>query len=247
MIVHLKKGKTMKKYQLDSFMNNFGPARKFMLHQFENRVRVNGGLPRILLTNDVYDDMYILVDEVDKEVGWVGNVERIGNDFLIKKIFLLDQESHATTCEITADGLAGWASQLISERENGLDIVNSLRFWGHSHVNMGTNPSCQDDQQMSVFSEACEDFFIRGILNKLGRIEFTLYLFEMGFEIEDCTWEIFNPAIDEARRIVWQKEIKEKVRTKLYSTQDVDNLEYFRQFASGKKSREKSEKVQKHI
>ncbi len=190
-------------------------AQIFVPHQFRSEVVLTSGLPRVLLTRQAYNDMFILVDELSKEVGWIGSVEKLGRDYLIKEVFLLDQESHTTTCEITADGLSEWASEVLSSREDGMEVVNGLRFWGHSHVNMGTSPSAQDDTQMSIFSESCDDFFIRGILNKAGRMEFTLYLYELGVEIQDCQWAIHEPA-DNSRREKWQAEIAAKVRERIY-------------------------------
>lgn len=198
-------------------------GKKFLPHAFENRVSLTRGLPRVLLTRDAYEDMFCLVVECGKEVGWVGTVERVGRDYLIKEIFLLDQESHATTCEITADGLAEWASNVLSQRPDGMEVVNSIRFWGHSHVNMGTSPSGQDEQQMRIFSESCDDFFIRGILNKAGRMEFTLYIFSIGIEIRDVEWQLHEPASD-ARRLKWTAEIRTKVREKIYPVQDFSGV-----------------------
>jgi hypothetical protein len=190
-------------------------AKKFVPHEFGRQVSLTAGLPRVLLTRDAYEDMYCLVDEVAKEVGWIGSVEQVGCDYLIKEVFLLDQESHSTTCEITTDGLAEWASRVLAERSDGMEVVNSVRFWGHSHVNMGTSPSGQDDSQMRVFSESCDDFFIRGILNKAGRMEFTLYIFSLGLEIKDCEWQLHEPVAAD-RRAHWQQEIRTKVREKQY-------------------------------
>ena len=193
------------------------PAERFRPHGFRNEIKIGQGKPRILLTPDVQEDMYHLVNIVDKEVGWLGSVEKIGNDYLIKEIFLLDQESSAATCEITEEGMSSWANEILSSRPDGMEVVNTLRFWGHSHVRMGTSPSGQDDAQMAIFSSTCEDFFIRGILNKYGRIEFTLYLYECGVIIEDCEWGIHYPETTMHREEKWKEEIKLKVREKTFA------------------------------
>ncbi len=187
-------------------------AKKFLPHSFQNRVELTN-IPRILITRQAYEDMYILVDEVNKEVGWIGTVERAGSDFLIKEIFLLEQETHVATCEITADGLAEWAQEIMASRPDGMEVVNSLRFWGHSHVNMGTSPSGQDESQMTVFVENGCNYFIRGILNKQGRMEFTLFLYDVGIKISDVEWELYEP-VDESRRERWKTEIEAKVKEK---------------------------------
>jgi len=188
-------------------------AKKFLPHSFQNKVEMISVTPRVLVTRQAYEDMFIIVDEVDKEVGWLCSVERLGNDFLIKEVFLLEQESHTSTCEITADGLAEFASQILSEREDGLEIVNSLRCWCHSHVNMGTSPSGQDESQMQVFVENGCNYFIRGILNKQGRMEFTLFLYDVGIKVVDVEWELYE-SMDESRREKWKAEIEAKVKEK---------------------------------
>lgn len=190
-------------------------AKNFIRHAFRNQVLINAGIPRVLISRPAYNDMYVLVDEVSDEVGWVGVVEKIGRDYLIKEIFLLEQESHAATCEISAEGIVNWATEMMSSRPDGVDVVNSLRFWGHSHVNMGVSPSTQDDDQMKVFAESCNDYFIRGILNKNGVMEFTLYLYEAGIEIHDVEWDIYEPTSDE-RRAHWKAEIAKKVTKRIY-------------------------------
>jgi len=200
-----------------TYLSMMEKAKGFVRHAFKKQVTLRFGLPRILISRAAYNDMYILVDEVSDEVGWIGSVERVGRDFLIKEIFLLEQESHAATCEITAEGISKWAMELMSNRTDGMEVVNAIRFWGHSHVNMGVSPSAQDETQMTVFAESCSDFFIRGILNKSGAMEFTLYLYELGVEIQDAEWEIYEPASDD-RRNFWKEEITTKVSRRIYST-----------------------------
>lgn len=193
---------------------------RFMPHQFRNEIRIKGSTPRILVSKDAYEDMFQLVDIVQKEVGWLASVEKIDNDYLIKEIFLLEQKSHSTTCKITEEGMGNWAMEMMNAREDGMDVVNSIRFWGHSHVWMGTSPSGQDEDQMQIFSKSCEDFFIRGIMNKSGRMEFTLYLYESGIEIHDVSWSIYDSNPDTARREKWESEVKEKVGEFVYPVRE---------------------------
>jgi hypothetical protein len=188
----------------------WGGAKKFLPHEFKNTVEFVAGTPRVFLTRDAYEDMFILVDECcSKEVGWVGTVDRVGRDYLIREVFLVAQEVHATTCEITPDGLAEFAAEILPLR--GIEVANAIRFWGHSHVNMGTSPSGQDDAQLRELAASCGDFFVRGILNKSGRMEFAIVLHDLGVVVRDVTWELWEPA-DEQRRARWQAEIAAKVR-----------------------------------
>jgi hypothetical protein len=186
-------------------------------HNFQERLILRGGQPTILLTPNVYQDMCQLVKLVKNEIGWLGAVEKIDNNFLIKEIFLFDQTVDYVANVISADAMIAWADKLTDERPDGMEILNSVRFWGHSHVDMATSPSFRDDDQMKVFAKSCDDFFIRGIANRLGRLEFTLYLFPEKVEIHDCAWSIHIPEADPTRKTHWQKEIKEKVREKKLS------------------------------
>ncbi len=198
-------------------MSNFvrrlwGAAKKFIPHEFSPKVELVEGIPHVLVSREAYEDMFEIVSQSDKEVGWLGTVRKLGRDFLVEEIFLFEQEVHATTCEITPEGLAKVAQELIYSRPDGMDVCNRLCFWGHSHVNMGTSPSGQDEVQLKELASNAEEVFIRAILNKAGRIEITLALVSLGVVIKDAEWELHDPADDEARRSRWQKEISAKVR-----------------------------------
>jgi hypothetical protein len=66
--------------------------------------------------------------------------------------------------------------------------IERLRFWGHSHVRMGTSPSSTDENTPLNYQRLGLPWFIRGIFNKLGRAEFTVYLFEEGYRFIDVPW-----------------------------------------------------------
>lgn len=191
------------------------PAKRFLPHEFAERVSLAGGLPRLLVSRESYEDMFNIVDIVSDEVGWVGAVERVGRDFLLKEIFLPKQEAHATTCELTPEGLSELATELMSSREDGVEVANSLRFWGHSHHTMGTSPSEQDEDQLRELAGECGDYFIRAILNKAGRMEITIYLADIGVVVRDVEWELHEP-IEVHRRERWKTEVEEKVSKKSF-------------------------------
>jgi hypothetical protein len=190
-------------------------AKAFAPHDFRASVELLAQKPQILVSREAYDKMRLFVELADKEVGWLGTVRQVAPDFLIEEVFLFKQEVGATTCEISADGLAEFATNILSSREDGMDMVNRLQFWGHSHVNMGTSPSGQDDAQMEVFQENGCPFFIRGILNKNGRMEFAIFLFEGGIKIVDPAWEIYDPE-DETLRAEIEAEFAAKVSEIVY-------------------------------
>lgn len=190
-------------------------ASPFSGHAFERRVALVGDLPRVLVSRAAYNRMWHIVDLASQEVGWLGTVRREGADFLIEEVFLFKQEVSAATCEITPDGLAEFAQELISSRPDGVEVLNRLCFWGHSHVRMGTSPSGQDEEQMKVFSESGHPFFVRGILNKNGRMEFTIFLHESGVKIVDAEWAVYEP-VDDSLRSEIEAEFSAKVSEKVY-------------------------------
>ena len=186
-------------------------ADPFVPHGFAQKVELLGALPRVLVTREVYSRMWHFVDIANGEVGWLGAVEKLpSGDFFISEVFLLKQEVSAVTTEMSADGVAELAEELLSTRNDGVEIVNKLMFWGHSHVRMGTSPSGQDETQMELFRSNGCPWFIRGILNKLGRMEFTIFCWETGMKIVDACWALYEP-VDEGMRSEVEAEFAAKV------------------------------------
>jgi len=43
---------------------------------------------------------------------------------------------------------------------------------------------------MKIFADSCKDFFLRGILGRYGRMEFTLFQYEKGLTFHDVVWSV---------------------------------------------------------
>ena len=172
--------------------------------------------PTVLVAPQALEDMGIIIEEVDTEVGWLGSVDVTeGNDFIITEVFLPKQNVNGGTTEIDPEGYAELAQELMATRENGLDVVNGIRFWGHSHVNMGTGPSGQDDSQLVKLAEMCEDYFIAARGNKQGELRFDV-LYGDGLLIENLPW---RPLVENSERLeMWRGRIKEKVSILTYQS-----------------------------
>lgn len=172
--------------------------------------------PIVLISEHALNKMYLYCKCCDKEIGWLGNVSRDENIFMIYDTFLLEQRTHATTCEIDKDALAKYYSDLyINKPDQAQDIVESIKLWGHSHVNMSISPSGQDDNQMVDFKEGNE-WFLRLIANKNGELEITLFDFKNNLQYKNVKWDIFNPTLDELEEEI-KAEIKEKVKDISYT------------------------------
>lgn len=131
--------------------------------------------PKIYMMPNAAYKMRYYIDNSQDEIGWLGFVRKEDNNYIIEDVFLMKQKVHAATTEIDAEGLANLAVELM-KTEEGREKYNKLRLWGHSHVNMGTGASSQDDKQMEDFATA--DYFIRLIGNKKGEWNVCLYDYE---------------------------------------------------------------------
>jgi hypothetical protein len=180
-------------------------------------VTFTGGDPIIYIQPLALDKMALYVQGCDKEIGWLGRVERADNCFLIHDVYLFKQEVNATTCEISPEGLSDFAMDVLTNQGNaGMDIVNNLRLWGHSHVNMAVSPSGQDDTQILTFKEG-NPWFIRVIANKSGEMEFSVYDFEQGIKFKNVKWMEYRATQAELEEVI-KAEIAEKVTTKVYAS-----------------------------
>ena len=156
-----------------------------------------GNSPVVHITEQALNKMFIYTDEVTDEVGWLGTVDKQGNVYTITDVYLFDQEVHGATTEISPEGLADFATKLL-EQPDGMEIWNSMKMWGHSHVNMGITPSGQDNKQMEELSQIGHDFFLRLICNKKGDMGIDLYDYEAGVEYHNVPWLIEHDVMDEA-------------------------------------------------
>lgn len=128
--------------------------------------------PTISFTPLAFAKMMMLVEVNDKEVGWHGTVERQNNNFVITDIFVYPQVVTRTTVEPSQEEYNEWQTELPD------DIHNSLRFHGHSHVNMGTSASSVDAKFQEDIVKMIDntDFYIFMIINKKG--DFNIYLYD---------------------------------------------------------------------
>jgi len=145
----------------------------------------------VYLTPEAYRRICAIVDIAPLEVGWLGSVRILPNgDFLIENVFLVKQSVTATETELSVDGVSDLVVELLKQGESGLAQVNKLHFWGHSHVRMGTYPSGTDERTMERFCAEGHEFYIRGIVNKLGDGKFDIYYCRVGLRLLDVPWSV---------------------------------------------------------
>lgn len=172
-------------------------------------------IPRILVSPLAVFKMYVLVSSIDEEVSWLGTAYREEGIFRIGDVFLFDQEVSGSHTEIPADGIAQVVTELL-KREDGIEIINAMRFWGHSHNSMGAFASYQDETQMKVFRDNGSDFFIRAILNRRGDVNFSVYDWKEGMAYHKLPWEEDGPPLpaqDMCRQIA--KDLRAEMRRRI--------------------------------
>lgn len=163
---------------------------------FSPRAEMLSFSPKVLITPEAYMRIQLYVEIGRLEVGWLGTATQLPNgNFLIDQTFLLEQEVTGTETELSVEGQNKLVEELLTPgTDAALDRVNRLRFWGHSHVRMGTGPSGTDESTMMRFATEGMPFYLRGIFNKLGRGEFTIYYYDRGYRICDAPWAVWDPA-----------------------------------------------------
>lgn len=157
-------------------------------------------IPYVLVSTVALQKMFTYTDLCADEIGWLGTAVRDANEIQITDVFLFGQEVHGATTEITPEGLASFATELL-EQADGMEVWNNMRVWGHSHVNMAINPSGQDDKQMEEFANIGHEWFVRLICNKKGELSVDVYDYEEGAIYKNVAWERLMTAEEETIRV----------------------------------------------
>lgn len=190
--------------------------------------------PVIYFSMESWIKMQQLVKHCDKEIAWQATVEKRkykgkedSKDFYyyIKQVFVYPQTVTATFVDVNEAKYADWSMKLDEE------TYNSLRFQGHSHVNMGTTPSATDLNTYQNFLEQLskDDFYIFFILNKRG--DFTLLLYDYAqdiiFETKDCYIDVLT---SQGSLIKWTEENLKQIEEKKNKTHNYEYTGYARDY-----------------
>lgn len=201
--------------------HNFYSQARFLSHKGMN-------FPHVFITQEVHDRMSLYIELCPQEITWFGTVKVLpSGDFLIERLFLPKQEVSGSHARATTDGMTEMGMDILNEPD-GCDTYDRLRFWGHSHVHMGTFASGTDDNEAMTSIEA-HPFYIRAICNKYGRAEFTLYLKKENLIVNDAPWSILEDAEsadgpdvespeeedDDAEYVQLRKEIEAEIEAKV--------------------------------
>lgn len=198
-----------------------------MPHDARPSTRLLVRQPTIVLSVEAYQRMQLYIDNSPLEVGWMGTVkETSSGNYLIDNVFLIDQDVTEVETELSIAGQSALTVELMKKGPEGLELVNQLRFWGHSHVKFPVEPSQTDEVTMHrQFGEADIPYAVRGIFNKCGMVRFCLYRYDQGYRIIDMPWVVMHsrrgvvlrsePGASKPEEFAASSELKDEVTNEL--------------------------------
>ncbi len=159
--------------------------------------------PQLFIAQIALEKMGRYVGFCSEEISWLGVAKRqigdfsqgIGDVYIIEDVFTFAQDVSAVTTEITPEGLGSFALQILEQKpQDAMEILNHLRVWGHSHVDMNVAPSHQDDAQMEVFAssvaESSQNFMLRLIANKKGDTRVDIFDYTHHASFYNTPWTV---------------------------------------------------------
>ena len=175
-------------------------------------VSLLGAIPRVFETPLAYQKRQLYLKLAPMEVAWFGFVRPLGQDFLIEDIFIFEQFVSAESTKGVAEAMQRMAESFLAEGPAGLKKLEMLRFWGHSHVDFEVEPSPRDESMTAqIVGQKKLPWFIRGIFNKQGAANYTVFLRDRGILIQEAHWGIHLPA-SAAQTAAAEQEFKDRVQ-----------------------------------
>lgn len=148
----------------------------------------------ILYDKKAWMKIGLLVENRNQEVGWHGIVKRSNRpaEFIVEDILVFPQKVTLTSVTPDEKEYMEWQDTLDSE------VFNNIRLHGHSHVNMGVEPSATDMKYREDLLTDIEDFYVFQIFNKKGYISTQVYDIKEGVLYENDQVKIVLEQFDSA-------------------------------------------------
>ena len=162
--------------------------------------------PTVFILASAYIKMTSLINSSSDELAWYGVATRVKHNYFIEDILVYPQTVTAATVDADEEKCAKWFMELPD------DVINNLKFQGHSHVNMTASPSGRDTNNWHQFANLLKpnEFMILCIGNKKGEFYWNIYdkAINIYFENKDITMCIVD---DKGNSISeWAKESVDK-------------------------------------
>ena len=209
--------KLIEKYNSTTYINtediNIKLDIKDLLEEYINARSLTP--PTIYISANAYVKMRMLVDQMSTEVGWYGTVTKcpgLQETYVIEDILVYPQKVTGATCEQDETKMFDFEMSLTTEQ------VNSKRFQGHSHVNMGVTPSGVDEQFYQDLLTQVNDYFIICITNKKN--DYTVRFYDVANNILYTDLELKVLLDDGTDTNNWFTLVKDQVANKTIVTVD---------------------------
>ena len=209
--------KLIEKYNSTTYINtediNIKLDIKDLLEEYINARSLTP--PTIYISANAYVKMRMLVDQMSTEVGWYGTVTKcpgLQETYVIEDILVYPQKVTGATCEQDETKMFDFEMSLTTEQ------VNTKRFQGHSHVNMGVTPSGVDEQFYQDLLTQVNDYFIICITNKKN--DYTVRFYDVANNILYTDLELKVLLDDGTDTNNWFTLVKDQVANKSIVTVD---------------------------
>ena len=183
--------------------------------------------PTIFIDAAAYCKMTALINSSSDELAWYGIATRAKNNYYIADILVYPQTVTSATVDADEEKCAKWFMELPD------DVINNLKFQGHSHVNMGASPSGRDTNNWQQFANLLKpnEFMILCIGNKKGDFYWNIYdkAINVFFENKDITMcvvdskgnSITSWANDSIKQHIVKETPKSYLQSSFYSTDKI--------------------------
>jgi hypothetical protein len=126
--------------------------------------------PDISITSEVYRKINAFADLCDNEISALGSVNIVDNTIVIDDIFLFEQVVTASSTDLSTKDISEFLCDYINKGKD----PSTLKFWWHSHVNMGVFWSATDNSTIDRFSS---DWMISMVSNKRNEFKLRVDMF----------------------------------------------------------------------
>jgi len=166
---------------LDEVKMTDGKLNYTMRYEYKDAVAI------VWLTPEAYRKTLALVTGFSSEVAWHGTVTRsANNEFIVEDILVYPQEVTGSTVSTDQAAYTRWLY------EQDEETFNRIRMQGHSHVNMGVNPSGVDNQHRAQILAQLESdmFYVFMVWNKSLHVHTLIYDMARNVLYEDDDIEV---------------------------------------------------------
>jgi len=202
------KGEDKKKENEVDFNEIVGGGSLIALNEEDMELECN---LKVVLTPEVYKRISIQTNLIDNEITGLGLIEIKNNIARVYDVFLVKQEVSRGSCELDEVGICELVDKLIKEGKN----PKHLRFWWHSHANMGVSWSTTDEDTGKTFGG--NTFFLSLVINHKGAIRARINLYSpINLVLDNLPVFVENSEIEKDFINEMKLEIQDKVFEKTY-------------------------------